>query len=95
MAARRDTPKRNAVLMSFDATPVATQTPIVVESETIGTVQSAYHSTTLGQTVALAFLDADLAVPGLVLQTSAGLGHTLSAPAFLSKSVLNALGRVA
>jgi aminomethyltransferase len=95
LAARRDTPKRNAVLMSFDAAPVAAQTPIIVENETIGTVQSAYHSATLGQTVALAFLDADLAVPGLVLQTSAGLGHTLSAPAFLSKSVLNALGRAA
>lgn len=95
LAARRDDAQRRAVLMVFDAGPATSQTPIVTEGETIGTVQAAYHSTTLGQTVALALLDTDLAVPGLVLQTSVGIGRTLSAPAFLSKSVLNALGRAA
>lgn len=92
---RRDEPGRQAVLVEMDDAPVASQTPIIVEGEEIGTVQSAYHSQTLGKTIALAFLNSDLAVPSLILQTSAGIARTLSAPAFLSRSVLNAMGQTA
>lgn len=93
LEARRDDIRRQAVMMLL--APGASAAPLLVEGEEIGHLQSAHLSETLGQSVGIAFLDADLAVPGLVLQTSAGLGQTVSAPAFLSKSVLNALGRAA
>lgn len=93
--ARRDELAPQAVLMTLDEAPCAAQAAIVVEGEAIGRVQAAYHSPTLGKTIALAFLNPDLAVPSLVFQTSAGLARTLSAPAFLSRSVLNAMGQTA
>lgn len=91
--ARRDDIRRQAVLMVLEAgvKPAA----LVVEGKEIGTLQSVHDSATLGQSVGIAFLDADLAVPGIALQTSVGIGQTVSAPVFLSKSVLNALGRAA
>lgn len=93
LSARREEADRGCVLMVLDAAP---QTgALSVDGEEIGHVQSAYHSGTLGKTVALAYLDADLAAPGLVLQTSLGLAQTVSAPAFLSRSVTKALGHAA
>lgn len=93
--ARREDGARQAILMTVDAQPVAAQTALQAEGEEIGVIQSSYFSPTLKKTIALAFLNTDIAVPNLILQTSAGLVQTLSAPAFLSKSVLNAMGRAA
>lgn len=94
LAARRDTKSRACVLMVMDDADVA-RGALIVEGEEIGHIQSAYPSVTLGKTVALAYLDGDIAAPGLVLDTSAGIALTVSAPAFLSKSVTNALGQAA
>lgn len=93
IASRRDETGQSCVLMVMEGAP---QTgAIKIEGAEVGFVQSAYHSDTLGRTVALAYLDADLAAPGLRIETGAGLAETVSAPAFLSKSVLSAMGQAA
>jgi len=94
LASRRDEPGRACVLMVLDDQEIVSGA-ISVEGEQIGAVQAAYPSATLGKTVALAYLDADIATSGLVLQTSAGVATTVSAPAFLSKSVTNSMGQAA
>lgn len=94
LATRRDAQSRACVLMVMDDADVS-QGALAVEGEEIGHVQSAYPSATLGKTVALAYLDTDIAAPGLVLDTSSGKAMTVSAPAFLSKSVTNAMGQAA
>ncbi|MBO9463671.1 aminomethyltransferase family protein [Tropicibacter sp. R15_0] len=91
--ARRDEASRSCVLMVVDGD--AATGALDVDGETVGEIRSAYASETLGKTVALAYIDADLAVPGLVLGSSFGVAETVSAPAFLSKSVTNALGQAA
>ncbi|WP_293573975.1 glycine cleavage T C-terminal barrel domain-containing protein [Phaeobacter sp.] len=90
---RRDQDSRSCVLMVLDG-DAATGT-LEVEGENVGVIRSAYASDTLGKTVALAYIDADLAVPGLVLGSNLGVAETVAAPAFLSKSVTNALGPAA
>ncbi len=91
--ARRDDNGRSCVLMVLDGD--AATGALDVDGENVGEIRSAYASATLGKTVALAYIDADLAVPGLVLGSSLGVAETVSAPAFLSKSVTNALGQAA
>lgn len=90
MDERREEKGRNCILMVVDGD--ATAGALEVEGETIGDLRSVYSSPTLGKKVALAYIDGELAVPGLVLQSTSGLVETVSAPAFLSKSVTNALG---
>jgi len=95
LANRRGEKANSCVLMVLDSKDVSAKTDISVEGEVIGHVRSAYYSETLNNSVALVFLNRDLAVPGLVFETSEGIAQTVSAPAFLSKSVLNALGQAA
>lgn len=58
----------------------------------IGKVQSAYRSETLGKTVAIAYVDHELAWPGIEMTVNECRALTIGAPAFLTKSVLNSLG---
>ena len=67
---------------------------VFVEDCDIGRVQSAFFSDTLGKAVALAYLAEDLGMPGLSCAVGKGRrpGRTVSAPAFLGRSILDSLG---
>ena len=68
--------------------------PVFIEDRDIGRVQSAFHSETLGRCVALAYLAEDLGMPGLSCAVGADrrAGTTVSAPAFLGRSITDSLG---
>ena len=89
--ARRDEGGRICVLALLDGETSAGE--LNVDGQNIGDICSCYISHTLNKTIALVYMDADLAVPGLVLDSASGLIRTVSAPAFLSKSVTNVLER--
>ena len=86
---------RRCVLMIVDgcADRIPGQ-PVFIDALEIGRVQSAFFSPTLGKTVALVYLVDELAVPGLACSVGAsGLpGRTVSAPAFLGRSILDGMG---
>ena len=83
------------VLMVVDGEAVDLRNqPVYIEERDIGRVQSAFLSETLGRSVALAYLAEDLGMPGLscAVGTDRRLGRTVSAPAFLGRSILDSLG---
>ncbi len=86
---------RKCVLMVVDgeASGLRRQ-PVFIEDHDIGRIQSAFDSETLGRSVALAYLTGDLAIPGLTCAVGADrhTGETVSAPAFLGRSILDTLG---
>ena len=86
---------RKCVLMVVDgdASGLRHQS-VFIEDRDIGRIQSAFDSETLGRSVALAYLTEDLAIPGLTCAVGAGRhpGETVSAPAFLGRSILDTLG---
>ena len=86
---------RKCVLMVVDghASGLRHQS-VFIEDHDIGRIQSAYDSETLGRSVALAYLTEDLAIPGLTcaVGTDRRTGETVSAPAFLGRSILDSLG---
>lgn len=94
LAIRRDKINKSCVLMVAENGQISNNVDLLVEGINIGNIQTAYFSDTLRKTIALTFINHDLAVPGLTLNTSVGICRTVSAPAFLSKSVLNSLGQV-
>ena len=68
--------------------------PVFIEDRGIGHIQSAFHSETLGRCVAFAYLAEDLGMPGLSCTVGADrrAGRTVSAPAFLGRSITDSLG---
>ena len=87
--------ERKCVLMVVDGDAAGLQGQTVfVEDRDIGRVQSAVFSDTLGKAVALAYLVEDLGMPGLSCAVGGTRrpGRTVSAPAFLGRSILNSLG---
>ena len=68
--------------------------PVFIENRDIGRIQSAFHSETLGRCVALSYLAEDLGMPGLSCAVGADrrTGRTVSAPAFLGRSITDSLG---
>lgn len=86
---------RKCVLMVVDggASGLRHQS-VFIEDCDIGRIQSAFDSETLGRSVALAYLAEDLAVPGLTCAVGPDrrTGETVSAPAFLGRSILDSLG---
>ena len=87
--------ERKCVLMVVDGDTADLQgQPVFVEDSDIGRVQSAVFSDTLGKTVALAYLVQDLGMPGLSCAVGGARrsGRTVSAPAFLGRSILSSLG---
>lgn len=68
--------------------------PVFIEDHAIGRIQSAFDSETLSRSVALAYLSEDLATPGLACAVGPDrrTGETVSAPAFLGRSILDSLG---
>ena len=92
---RKQSIRRKCVLMTVDgsATDLPDQ-PVFIEDCDVGRVQSAFHSETLGRSVAFAYLSEDLAVPGLTCAVGfeRRTGETVSAPAFLGRSILDTLG---
>ena len=92
---RKHSVRRKCVLMIVDggAADLADQ-PVFIEDCELGRIQSAFHSETLGRSVALAYLAEDLAMPGLTcgVGTDRRAGRTVSAPAFLGRSILDSLG---
>ena len=68
--------------------------PVFIEDCAIGRIQSAFDSETLARSVALAYLAEDLAIPGLTCAVGSDrrTGETVSAPAFLGRSILDSLG---
>lgn len=87
--------ERKCVLMIIDGDGTELQDqPVFIEDRAIGRIQSAFHSETLGRSVAFAYLAEDLAIPGLtcVVGADRGAGETVSAPAFLGRSILDSLG---
>ena len=67
---------------------------VFIEDRDIGRIQSAFHSETLDRSVALAYLAEDFAIPGLscAVGVERHTGETVSAPAFLGRSILDSLG---
>ncbi len=87
--------RRKCVLMIVDGDAAALRNQrVFIEDCDIGCVQSAFHSETLGRSVALAYLGEDLAMPGLTCAVGSDrrAGETVSAPAFLGRSILDRLG---
>ena len=86
---------RKCVLMVVDgnASDLRRQ-PIFIENHELGRIQSAFDSETLGRSVALAYLAEELAIPGLTCAVGPErrTGETVSAPAFLGRSILDNLG---
>ena len=85
---------RKCVLMVVDGDAADLRHQAVfIEDHDIGRIQSAYDSETLGRSVALAYLAEDLAIPGLTCAVGPDRrsGETVSAPAFLGRSVLDSL----
>ena len=92
LARRRHSVERRCVLMIVDGVAEDLKgQPIFIEDCDIGSIQSASHSETLGRCVALAYITEDLAMPGLTCFVGTGrqLGTTVSAPAFLGRSILD------
>ena len=81
------------MVVDGDATGLRHQ-PVFIEDRAIGRIQSVCDSETLGRSVALAYLAEDLAVPGLTCSVGSDRRHgeTVSAPAFLGRSILDSLG---
>ncbi|MCY4286547.1 MAG: hypothetical protein OXC65_14565 [Thiotrichales bacterium] len=86
---------RKCVLMVVDgnASDLRRQS-VFIEDHELGRIQSAFDSETLGRSVALAYLTEELAIPGLtcVVGPARRRGETVSAPAFLGRSILENLG---
>ena len=86
--------RRKCVLMIVDGGAMDLRDQrVFIEDCDIGCVQSAFHSETLGRSVALAYLSEDLAMPGLTCAVGSErrIGETVSAPAFLGRSILDRL----
>jgi len=91
---KKQSVRRKCVLMIIDgAAADLREQPVFIEDHHIGRIQSACHSETLGRSVALAYLDDDLAMPGLTCAVGSDRrpGETVSAPAFLGRSILDSL----
>ena len=86
---------RKCVLMVVDghASDLRHQS-VFIEDHEFGRIQSAFDSETLGRSVALAYLAEELAIPGLTCAVGPErrTGETVSAPAFLGRSILDSLG---
>ena len=92
LARRKHSVERRCVMMIVDGVAAdLTGQPIFIEDCDIGSIQSVSHSETLGRCVALAYITEDLAMPGLTCFVGTGrqLGTTVSAPAFLGRSILD------
>ena len=92
---RKCSVERKCVLMIVDGEAAGLgDQPVFIEDQDIGRIRSAFHSETLGKSVALAYLAEDLAMPGLICDVGSGrrTGETVSAPAFLGRSILDSLG---
>ena len=86
--------QRKCVLMIIDGEAANLHgQPVFIEEHDIGRICSAFHSETLGRSVALAYLGEDLAMPGLTCAVGSDrrTGETVSAPAFLGRSILDSL----
>ena len=86
---------RKCVLMLVDGNASGLRhQSVFIEDHDIGRIQSAFDSETLGRSVALAYLSEDLAIPGLTCAVGPErrTGETVSAPAFLGRSILDSLG---
>ena len=86
---------RKCVLMVVDgAASDLRHQSVFIEDHELGRIQSAFDSETLGRSVALAYLAEDLAIPGLTCAVGPDrrTGETVSAPAFLGRSILDGLG---
>ena len=95
LAGRKDAVRHKCVLMVADGGAADLGgAPVFVEDHEIGRVRSAFFSPTLGRTVALAYLVEELGMPGLACAVGADRrsGETVSAPAFLGRSILDNLG---
>ena len=92
---RKRSVDRKCVLMIIDGDDADLRgRPVFIEDRDIGRIQSAFLSETLGRCVALAYLVEDLGMPGLSCAVGADrrAGRTVSAPAFLGRSILDSLG---
>ena len=86
---------RKCVLMIVDGDAADLRgQPVFIEDCDIGRIRTAFHSGTLGRCVALAYLAEDLGMPGLSCAVGADrrAGRTVSAPAFLGRSITDSLG---
>ena len=92
---RKHAVERKCVLMIVDGAAADLHgQPVFIEDHEVGRIRSAFHSETVGRSVAFAYLAEDLAMPGLACAVGAGrrAGETVSAPAFLGRSILDSLG---
>ena len=86
---------RKCVLMVIDGNASCLRhQSVFIEDHEFGRIQSAFDSETLGRSVALAYLAEELAIPGLTcaIGPERRTGETVSAPAFLGRSILDSLG---
>ena len=86
---------RKCVLMVVDGNASCLRhQSVFIEDHEFGHIQSAFDSETLGRSVAFAYLAEELAIPGLTcaIGPERRTGETVSAPAFLGRSILDSLG---
>ena len=86
---------RKCVLMVVDGNASGLRRQSVfIEDHEFGHIQSAFDSETLGRSVALAYLAEEFAIPGLTcaIGPERRTGETVSAPAFLGRSIIDSLG---
>ncbi len=94
LAERKNTMKQKCVMMLVDGdTADITDQSVFIDDVKIGTIHSVYWSDSLNKNVALAYIQSEFGYPGLSCTIGANhaVAETVSAPAFLSKSVLNSL----
>ena len=86
--------RRKCILILVEGDVALSGASAAIENTTLGEVRCAYYSPTLSKTIVIAYLDEAFAWPGLKFTLSKGdisvVGKALSAPAFLSQSVLGA-----
>nr|VFK63151.1 MAG: Glycine cleavage system T protein (aminomethyltransferase) [Candidatus Kentron sp. UNK]VFK71374.1 MAG: Glycine cleavage system T protein (aminomethyltransferase) [Candidatus Kentron sp. UNK] len=86
--ARKTDPGRKALILLLDTeNPPPSQTPVLIENQEVGRCAYLVWSPTVGKTVSLAYIDADLAWVGVVFDVAGRDAHAVSAPLFITKTV--------
>lgn len=89
--AQKSNPGRKALMLVLDTdNPPDGESPVHIEQQEVGRCAYAAFSPTLGKTIALAYIDADLAWVGIVFDVAGFDALAVSAPLFITKTVLDA-----
>lgn len=92
LVSRRDEVSRKCVMVIVDSlNSDLGGASLTIDTASVGIVHSAYWSGKLGKVVGIAYLNAELAWPGIEMTVNGVPAISVAAPAFLTQSVLNSL----